>query len=425
VNPLTLAASAANINKAFQSKGIRAGKTQRSGWNCGQMSAPVAKLSFWGVRGATPTVDPVTWRYGGNTPCLELVTPDGTQLILDCGTGLRMLGSRWSRPSAGNFQKTHIFLTHYHWDHIQGIPFFSPLYAEENEFHFYSFRSKFLGRDSLKQVFETQMALPYFPVDLSAMNAKRNFQEVASGETFTIGENKVVARWLNHPQGCLGFRIETPAGIVVYATDNEPGDAKLDASLRELAAGADIFINDAQYTPEQLASTRRGWGHSTWLEGVHVARETNAKTLVLFHHDPDSTDRMVDTILRHARDKFDSVFAASEGMVITLGAPGGRVDAHMPGTRTTLRREAHFRARVSGLTEGGHAFEEETVVRDLSLQGALISLRHHPRLQSELQVTMEAPGADGLQTMRLRGYVVRIDAGAEKGHSAVGVVFTD
>jgi hypothetical protein len=212
---------------------------------------------------------------------------------------------------------------------------------------------------------------------------------------------------------------------VAYATDNEPGDAKLDESLRELAAGADILINDAQFTPEQLATTRRGWGHSSWLEGVRLARAANAKTLVLFHHDPDSTDRMVDSILRQAREEFDSVFAASEGMVITLGAAGDRVQAHMPGTRTALRREAQFRARVCGVTEGGKHFEEETVVRDLSLQGALISLQNMPRLQSELQVTMETPGPNGLQSMRLRGYVVRIDASTEKGHSAVGVVFTD
>jgi phosphoribosyl 1,2-cyclic phosphodiesterase len=389
------------------------------------MTAPCAKLSFWGVRGSTPTVDPATWRYGGNTPCLELIAPDGTQMILDCGTGLRMLGSRWGIQDGGRTPETHILVTHYHWDHIQGIPFFSPLYSEHNQFHFYSFRSKYLGRDSLKQVFETQMALPYFPVDMSAMNAKRKFQEVAGGDTFMIGENKITTRSLNHPQGCLGFRIEMSVGTVAYATDNEPGDPELDKSLRELVADADIFINDAQYTPEQLASTRRGWGHSTWAEGVRVARETNAKTLVLFHHDPDSTDRMVDSLLRQAREEFDSVFAASEGMVITLGAPGGRVDAHMPGTRTALRREAQFRARVSGVTEGGRAFEEETVVSDLSLQGAMMSLRHSPRLQSELQVTMETPGANGLQAMHLRGYVVRIDAGVEKGQSEVGVVFTD
>jgi phosphoribosyl 1,2-cyclic phosphodiesterase len=401
------------------------------------MTGPVTKLSFWGVRGSTPTVDPATWRYGGNTPCLELTAPDGTRFILDCGTGLRVLGSRWTAPTPSERNpETHILVTHYHWDHIQGVPFFAPLYAENNAFHFYSFRSKHLGRDSLKQVFETQMAMPYFPVNMSAMTAKKKFMEVSGGDSFKIGENKITARHINHPQGCLGFRIETPGGTVVYATDNEPGDAKLDEELRELAAGADIFINDAQYTPEQLASTRKGWGHSSWREGVKAAREAGAKTLVLFHHDPDSTDRMVDGLLREARAEFDSVFAASEGMVITLGSADGKLEAHMPVTRTALRREAQFRARVSGITEGGHPFEEETLVRDLALQGALISMEHCPRLQSELQITMETPGVDGPKTMKLRGYVVRIDPGQEKregqeknreekGPSAVGVVFTE
>jgi phosphoribosyl 1,2-cyclic phosphodiesterase len=395
------------------------------------MSGPVTKLSFWGVRGSTPTVDPATWRYGGNTPCLELTAPDGTQFILDCGTGLRVLGSRWTAPSAGVIAsgvrnpETHILVTHYHWDHIQGVPFFAPLYSENNAFHFYSFRSKHLGRDSLKQVFETQMATPYFPVNMSAMTAKKKFMEVSGGDSFTIGENKITARYINHPQGCLGYRIETPGGTVVYATDNEPGDAKLDEELRELAAGADIFINDAQYTPEQLATTRKGWGHSSWREGVKVAQQAEAKTLVLFHHDPDATDRMVDGLLRQAREEFDSVFAASEGMVIKLGSADGTLETHMPVTRTALRREAQFRAKVSGFTEGGHAFEEETVVRDLALQGALISMQHCPRLQSELQITMETPGVDGPKAMKLRGYVVRIDSNEEKGHSAVGVVFTE
>jgi phosphoribosyl 1,2-cyclic phosphodiesterase len=395
------------------------------------MSGPVTKLSFWGVRGSTPTVDPATWRYGGNTPCLELTAPDGTQFILDCGTGLRVLGSRWTAPSAGVIAsgvrnpETHILVTHYHWDHIQGVPFFAPLYSENNAFHFYSFRSKHLGRDSLKQVFETQMATPYFPVNMSAMTAKKKFMEVSGGDSFIIGENKITARYINHPQGCLGYRIETPGGTVVYATDNEPGDAKLDEELRELAAGADIFINDAQYTPEQLATTRKGWGHSSWREGVKVAQQAGAKALVLFHHDPDATDRMVDSLLRQARGEFDSVFAASEGMVIKLGSADGTLEAHMPVTRTALRREAQFRAKVSGFTEGGHAFEEETVVRDLALQGALISMQHCPRLQSELQITMETPGVDGPKAMKLRGYVVRIDSNEEKGHSAVGVVFTE
>lgn len=389
------------------------------------MTSPTAKLSFWGVRGSTPTVDPATWRYGGNTPCVELIAPDGTQFILDCGTGLRMLGSHWESDETRSNANTHIFVTHYHWDHIQGLPFFAPLYDERNEFQFYSFRSKFLGPDSLRQVLEKQMALPYFPVDFSAMNAQRKFRELDGGESFTIGENRIVTRWLNHPQGCLGFRIETPAGVVVYATDNEPGDPALDQNLRELAAGCDILINDSQFSPDQLAGNRKGWGHSSWREGVTVAREANAKTLVLFHHDPDSNDRVIDEILQQAREQFDSVFAASEGMIITLGSATEPVQAHMPGSRTALRREAQFHARVTGVTAEGQKFDEATLVRDLSLQGALITLNHSPRMQSELQVTMETPTANGLQAMQLRGYVVRIEEGIEKGTTAVGVVFTD
>ena len=169
----------------------------------------------------------------------------------------------------------------------------------------------------------------------------------------------------------------------------------------------------------------KGWGHSSWLEGVKAARQAGAKTLVLFHHDPDSTDRKLDSILRQARDEFDSVFAASEGMVITLGAPGEAVQAHMPGTRTALRREVQCHAKVCGLTEGGREFVEETVVCDLSLQGAMITLTHLPQLQSELQVTMEAPGTNGERRIQLKGYVVRIDDTNDKGRVSVGVVFTD
>src|SRR2546428_134487 len=226
------------------------------------MTVPITKLSFWGVRGSTPTVDPATWRYGGNTPCLELIAPDGTQFILDCGTGLRMLGSRWAAPNGGKNPETHIFVTHYHWDHIQGIPFFSPLYVENNEFHFYSFRSKYLGRDSLKQVFEAQMALPYFPVDMSAMSARRKFKEVDGGDSFTVGENKITARWLNHPQGCLGFRIETPAGTAAYAPAKEPRAAKKDEGLRGMAARAAKPINNAPVSTHPLAQPRKSWGAS-------------------------------------------------------------------------------------------------------------------------------------------------------------------
>ena len=385
----------------------------------------VAKLRFWGVRGSTPTVDRATWRYGGNTACVELTTPAGARVILDCGTGLRMLGRHLEASPDAEKIEPHIFVTHYHWDHIQGIPFFSPLYAEQNRLHFYSFRSEYLGADSLKRVFEAQMAYPYFPVNLSAMSAQREFTEVSGGDQFQVPGARVTARWLNHPQGCLGFRFETSVGTVVYATDNEPGNPNLDQSLLDLAAGADIFINDAQFTPEQLATTRKGWGHSSWLHGVKIAEEAGVKNLVLFHHDPDSMDKSVDVILRDAREKFANVWAAAEGMVMTMGQEN--LDVVIPTVREGLRRDAHFRARVTGLTDSGRAFEEETVISDLTLHGALIYLGHSPKLQSELQVQLENPGIGGSSNspLRLRGYVVRIEQETEKDRTAVGIVFTE
>jgi hypothetical protein len=274
-------------------------------------------------------------------------------------------------------------------------------------------------------VFEAQMAHPYFPVDLSAMSAAREFTEVCGGDQLQVPGARVTARWLHHPQGCLGFRFETPAGTVVYATDNEPGNPKLDQSLLELAAGADIFINDAQFTPEQLATSRKGWGHSSWLEGVKIAKEAGVKNLVLFHHDPDSIDKTVDGILREARDNFSNVWAAAEGMVMTLGE--GNLDVVIPTVREGLRRDTHFQARVTGYTDSGMAFEEDTVIRDLSLHGALIYLDHSPKLQSELQVQLDNPGIGGPSDgpLQLRGYVVRIDTETEKDRTAVGIVFTE
>jgi phosphoribosyl 1,2-cyclic phosphodiesterase len=387
------------------------------------MSTQQTKLTFWGVRGSTPIVDRATMRYGGNTPCLELVTPSGTRFILDCGTGLRTLNNRFSAENGGALD-AHIFVTHYHWDHIQGLPFFAPLYSPQNRFQFYSFRSDFLGRDSLKRVLEAQMALPYFPVDLSAMSAERAFTELAGGDRLTIGDTTVTACWLNHPQGCLGFRFDTPDGSIVYATDNEPGRREFDATLLELCAGADVLINDAQFKPEQLAGNRKGWGHSSWEESVRLASAAGIGQLVLFHHDPDSTDRDVDDILRQSQDRFDNVCAAAEGMTLTLNR--GQVEVGLAIARELTRHETHLEARVAGCLPDGRTFDEAATIRDLSIRGAFIHLENAPKLQSTLQVTIRDLGrSESGQEIVLRGHVVRLEATPCPGKTGVGILFTE
>jgi phosphoribosyl 1,2-cyclic phosphodiesterase len=386
------------------------------------MTQNVARLVFWGVRGSTPTLERDTWRYGGNTPCLELTAPGGTHFILDCGTGLRMLGNRWAHSHDDFGVEAHVLVTHYHWDHIQGIPFFLPFFESQNRFHFYSFQSKSLGPDTLRQVLESQLASPYFPVDLSMMAAARSFREVTGGERWEVEGTRISAAWLNHPQGCLGYRFDTTAGSIVYATDNEPGVGDFDKTLRQFAQGTDVLIYDAQYSPEQIASTRKGWGHSSWLEGVKIARESKVRNLVLFHHSPDSSDNVVDGFLSAARQEFPATWAAAEGMTLTLSERG--VDIALRETRLAPRRRLRFDAVVSGQSEDGVAFEEKAMVRDLSLQGAYLVLKNRPKLQSELRVVIEAAlEQNRASLLSLRATVIHCKAGYENTQNGVGIVF--
>lgn len=387
------------------------------------MTQNVAKLVFWGVRGSIPTLERDTWRYGGNTPCLELTAPGGSQFVLDCGTGLRMLGNRLAHAQRNGIE-AHILVTHYHWDHIQGIPFFHPFFEPQNHFHFYSFQSPYLGPDTLRRVLEAQLASPYFPVDAAMMTAAREFREISGGEKWEIQGTRISAAALNHPQGCLGYRLDTAAGSIVYATDNEPGVAEYDNNLRQLAHGADVLIYDAQYSPEQLASDRKGWGHSSWLEGVKIAREARVQNLVLFHHDPDSSDKTIDGFLSAARQEFPATWAATEGMTLTLSERG--VDVAMRDARLAPRRRLRFTATVSGQAEDGSTFQEPATVRDLSLLGAYLCLKNRPRLQSEVRVVIEAAGDNNRSSvLTLRGIVVHFELGREKSQNGVGVVFIE
>ncbi len=271
------------------------------------------RVKFWGVRGSTPTPQAENLRYGGNTSCVE-VRVDGQMFVFDCGTGFRNLGKSLNAEFAGKAISAHIFLSHFHWDHIQGIPFFAPLYENrENHFVFHSSnRSR-----GLQSALEKQMSDPYFPVDMSEMAAHRNFANIEE-DRIAFDQCTIESKWLNHPQGCLGFRIETPEKVIVYATDNEPGHPVFDKNVRKLAEGADVLIYDAQYLPEEYEAKKRGWGHSHWREAINIVMESGAKELVLFHHDPDHDDSLIDKVVKTARDHYPKVTAAAEGMQIDL-----------------------------------------------------------------------------------------------------------
>ena len=270
------------------------------------------RLRFWGVRGSIPTPQLENLGYGGNTPCLELRV-DNQLIIFDAGSGLRNLGSALLKEADGANLDLKVFLTHFHWDHIQGIPFFAPLFLPGNRVTFHSHCN-----GSLEDILEGQMSRPYFPINLASVAAKREFVELDS-HAATISGITIRPFPLNHPQDAVGYRIEAGRTVIVYATDLEHGHPQLDSVLRDYAAGADLLIFDAQYTPEEYERFR-GWGHSTWAEGVRAARDSGARRLLLFHHDPSHTDACLDEIAGTAKQTFDAVTPAREGSVVEFAS---------------------------------------------------------------------------------------------------------
>lgn len=270
-------------------------------------------VRFWGVRGSVASPGPDTVRVGGNTSCVEVMA-GSTRIILDAGTGLRALGN--DLVKRGPVDVT-LLLSHVHWDHIQGVPFFAPLYVPGTRVHVVSGANGVPTRETLRR----QMSAPTFPVDLNDVPATLSYMEVRERQRFVVGEAEVTVARANHPDSVFAYRIEHGGRAVVYATDTEHY-ACVDPRLVSLARNADVLIYDAQYLPDEYDGasgfSRVGWGHSTWEAAVALARAANVGKLVLFHHDPGRSDAAVDAIEAMARARFSDTVAASEGLSLSV-----------------------------------------------------------------------------------------------------------
>jgi len=267
---------------------------------------PHIRVKFWGTRGSIPTPGAATARYGGNTSCVEVRCGESI-FMLDTGSGAREFGLALAREFAGRQLDLHLFVTHTHWDHIQGFPFFVPAYIPGHRLTLYSLH----GTDkSLEKLFTGQMDASYFPVDLTDMQAELNFVELKGGDV-KVGESRITHTYLNHPGVAIGYRIEYAGRSVVYLTDHENlcrhrGDnehnRRLEALTTEFARGTDLYIREAQYTEEEYPA-KRGWGHSTWVDAVDAAHEAGVKRLALYHHEPMHDDAALDRIVAAAHGR--------------------------------------------------------------------------------------------------------------------------
>jgi len=270
-------------------------------------------VKFWGTRGSIPAPEPNCMKYGGDTSCVSIHSATDI-LILDAGSGIRKLGASLAEDPL--FTGTaYIFLSHSHWDHIQGFPFFQPAFVAGNTFFIHG---AFKADRRLQSALKGQMGSIYFPVSLEDLSGSLKFVELVEEDTIA-GNCTVRSRALNHPGGCLGYRISDGSCTVAYCTDTEHRPNGVDEKVIELAKDADLLIYDAQFTPKEYATNRKGWGHSTWQEGVKIAHEANVGKLVLFHHDPYHSDSIIDKIVEEARVFFPNTIGASRGLELNLG----------------------------------------------------------------------------------------------------------
>ena len=285
----------------------------------------LTQIRFWGVRGSVPSPGPDTVRYGGNTTCVE-VRRGQDLVILDAGTGLRRLGQALMANKADSRRlNLNLLITHTHWDHIQGLPFFAPLYEARWRLRIFGYEG---ARISLVAALTGQMESTYFPVPFSRLPGNINIRELAKFD-FRLGEFQISALRANQPGVCVGYRLTTPEGKIAFFPDTEPRQGGDDREMIEFVRGVDVLILDSQYDSAEYRH-HTGWGHGCVADSVRLAIQAGVKRLVLFHHDPDHDDRKLDALLKHARELVAQagsklkVEAAREGRSIKLAAKAAR-----------------------------------------------------------------------------------------------------
>lgn len=266
-------------------------------------------FTIWGARGSMAVSGPRYLRYGGDTSCYHVELEPGHHLVIDAGTGLRHLEEVLGPPPL-HFT---VLFTHYHLDHLQGLPVFAPLYERANRFDFLGMRR---GGQGAAEALFLLLRSPLFPVPYDEVPARCRFGDLAG--PLELGPVRVTMVALRHPGGAMGFRVTGEAGSVVLASDHEAGDERMDASLAAFASGADVLLHDSQYTLDQVEGPHAGWGHSACLAAAAAAERAGVRHLVLTSHDPERSDDEVDALVERVRARFPSVEAARPGLSFPL-----------------------------------------------------------------------------------------------------------